>query len=125
MMQSPAARAASRFRFRRSRQSAKVFLRPLVLNAAKATGGVLMKKVLYFQPCALDEDPSAIADRLVHEKLTEKNAPRFILNLGKRAEATEWCVVPLEHIKAAIPRIVDRSIVNYRYDPLSQKIVPR
>lgn len=48
-------------------------------NAAKATGGVLMKKVLYFQPCTPDEDPSTVADRLVHEKLTGKSAPRFIL----------------------------------------------
>lgn len=50
---------------------------------------------------------------------------KIILNLGKRVEATEWFVVPLEHIKAAIPRIVDRSIADYRYDPLSQKIVRR
>jgi hypothetical protein len=50
---------------------------------------------------------------------------KIYLHLGRKVEAKEWFVVPLEQIKAAIPRIADRSIAQYRYDVLSQKIVPR
>jgi hypothetical protein len=50
---------------------------------------------------------------------------KIILSLGRPVQATEWFVVPLDQIKAAIPKIQDRTIANYLYDPLSQKIIPR
>ncbi len=54
-------------------------LRNGVTNPARDTGGVLLKKILYFQPCALTQDPATVADKLVQEKITENNDPRFVL----------------------------------------------
>jgi hypothetical protein len=48
-------------------------------NPAHDSGGVLLKKVLYFQACGVDEDPGSIAESLISQKITEKNTPRFIL----------------------------------------------
>lgn len=45
--------------------------------------------------------------------------------LGKPIVPKEWFVVPLEIVEEAVSRILDRSIVNYRYDSISRKILPR
>ena len=45
--------------------------------------------------------------------------------LGKPIVPKEWFVVPLDLVEEAVKRILDRSIVNYRYDAISRKILPR
>jgi hypothetical protein len=45
--------------------------------------------------------------------------------LGKPVAPKEWFVVPLAIVEEAVRRILDRSIVNYRYDAVSRKILPR
>ena len=50
---------------------------------------------------------------------------RIYLHLGRKVEAKEWFVVPLDQVKAAIPRIADRTIAQYSYDKISEKLVPR
>jgi hypothetical protein len=45
--------------------------------------------------------------------------------LGKTVEPQEWYVVPLALVEEAVQRILDRSILNYRYDAISRKILQR
>lgn len=45
--------------------------------------------------------------------------------LGRTVSPREWFVVPLDLIREAIVRMFDGSIVNYRYDHISRKIIPR
>jgi hypothetical protein len=45
--------------------------------------------------------------------------------LGRTASPREWFVVPVELVREAINRILDDTIINYRYDHLSRKIVSR
>lgn len=45
--------------------------------------------------------------------------------LGKPIEPKEWFTVPYELVQEAVERILDRSIVDYRYDETSRKILPR
>jgi hypothetical protein len=48
-------------------------------NPAQASGGVLLKKYLYFQACSLAEDPAVIGEGLVANALSKRNKPRFVL----------------------------------------------
>lgn len=45
--------------------------------------------------------------------------------LGRPVVPKEWFVVPLDVVEETVKRILDRSIVNYRYDSVSRKILPR
>ncbi len=45
--------------------------------------------------------------------------------LGRKVTPREWFVVPIELVREAINRILDGTILNYRYDHISRKIVPR
>lgn len=47
------------------------------------------------------------------------------ISLGKTVSPKEWFVVPHVLVEEAVTRILDRSILNYRYDQISRKIVPR
>jgi hypothetical protein len=45
--------------------------------------------------------------------------------LGKTIQPKEWFVVSLEVIEEAVNRIIDRSIVKFRYDHVNRQVVPR
>jgi hypothetical protein len=45
--------------------------------------------------------------------------------LGRTVNPREWFVVPIDFIREAITRILDGTILDYRYDHLSRKIVHR
>lgn len=45
--------------------------------------------------------------------------------LGKPINPKEWFVVPLDIVEQAVQMILDRRIINYRYDAISRKILPR
>lgn len=45
--------------------------------------------------------------------------------LGRTVNPKEWFVVPIDLLREAIDRILDGTIVNYRYDYISRKIVSR
>jgi hypothetical protein len=45
--------------------------------------------------------------------------------LGKAIQPKEWFVVSLDVIEEVVNRIIDRSIVKFRYDHVNRKIVPR
>lgn len=45
--------------------------------------------------------------------------------LGRKVTPKEWFVVPIDLVREAITRILDSTIVNYRYDHTSRKIVPK
>jgi hypothetical protein len=45
--------------------------------------------------------------------------------LGKSIQPKEWFVVSLDVIEEVVNRIIDRSIVKFRYDHVNRKIVPR
>lgn len=47
------------------------------------------------------------------------------ISLGKVISPQEWFVVPRDLVEEAVKRIIDRSILNYRYDHISRKIVQR
>jgi hypothetical protein len=47
------------------------------------------------------------------------------LHMGRPVNPKEWFVVPLDLVREAITRILDGSILNYRYDAISRKIVGR
>lgn len=63
-------------------------------------------------------------ERLLHQFFAHANLQVEVV-LGRRIEPKEWFVVPLDLVEEAVARILDRSIVNYRYDAVSQKILPR
>jgi T5orf172 domain len=65
--------------------------------------------------------PAAV-EKLIHDFFAPARL-NIILHLGRKVEPREWFVVPLEQIRAAVPRIQDRTIVSYRYDRGSQRIV--
>jgi hypothetical protein len=67
--------------------------------------------------------PSAV-EKLIHDFFAPARL-NLILHLGRQVEPREWFVVPLAQIKAAIPMIVDRTIVEYRYDRSSRQIIRR
>ena len=45
--------------------------------------------------------------------------------LGKSIQPKEWFVVSLDVIEEVVHRIIDRSIINFRYDHVNRKIVTR
>lgn len=63
-------------------------------------------------------------EQLLHQFFTHANLQVEVV-LGKPIVPKEWFVVPLDLVEEAVKRILDRSIVNYRYDAISRKILPR
>jgi len=63
-------------------------------------------------------------ERLLHQFFARANLQIDVV-LGRPVQPKEWFVVPLDLVEEAVTRILDRSIVNYRYDPVSRKILPR
>lgn len=63
-------------------------------------------------------------EALIHQFFTHARLQVDVL-LGRTVTPREWFVVPLELVREAITRMLDGTIVNYRYDHISRKIVPR
>ncbi len=63
-------------------------------------------------------------ERLIHQFFEHARLQVDVL-LGRNVSPREWFVVPIELIREAINRILDGTIVNYRYDHLSRKITLR
>jgi hypothetical protein len=63
-------------------------------------------------------------EQLLHQFFAHANLQVEVV-LGKSIVPKEWFVVPLNLVEEAVKRILDRSIVNYRYDAISRKILPR
>jgi len=63
-------------------------------------------------------------ERLLHQFFAHANLQIEVV-LGKRGMPKEWFVVPLDLVEEAVTLILSRSIVNYRYDAISRKILPR
>jgi hypothetical protein len=63
-------------------------------------------------------------EQLLHQFFAHANLKLEVV-LGKSVTPKEWFVVPLDLVEEAVTRILDRSIVNYRYDVMSRKILPR
>ncbi len=63
-------------------------------------------------------------ERLLHQFFVHANLQVEVV-LGRLVVPKEWFVVPLDLVEEAVKRILDRSIVNYRYDAISRKILPR
>jgi hypothetical protein len=63
-------------------------------------------------------------EQLLHQFFAHANL-QIEVALGRRVVPKEWFVVPLDLVEEAVTRILDRSIVNYRYDAVSRKILPR
>jgi hypothetical protein len=63
-------------------------------------------------------------EQLLHQFFAHANLQVEVV-LGKPIVPKEWFVVPLDLVEEAVTRILDRSIVNYRYDVISRKILPR
>jgi len=63
-------------------------------------------------------------ENLIHQFFGHARLHVDIL-LGRTVNPREWFVVPVELVREAIDRILDGTIVEYRYDHLSRKIVPR
>lgn len=65
------------------------------------------------------------------EKLLHKFFSNACLNLdiydseGRRHAPREWFMVPLSVIEAAVEKIADGTIVDYRYDPESREMISR
>lgn len=63
-------------------------------------------------------------EALIHQFFTHARLQVDVL-LGRNVTPREWFVVPLELLREAINRMLDGTILNYRYDHISRKIVPR
>jgi hypothetical protein len=63
-------------------------------------------------------------EQLLHQFFAHANFGVEVV-LGRPVVPKEWFVVPLDLVEEAVTRILDRSIVNYRYDAVSRKILPR
>jgi hypothetical protein len=63
-------------------------------------------------------------ENLIHQFFAHARL-RIEVLLGRTVSPQEWFVVPIELVREAIDRILDGTIVNYRYDHLSRKIVLR
>lgn len=63
-------------------------------------------------------------ERLLHQFFAHAKLQVEVV-LGKPIVPKEWFVVPLDLVEEVVTRILDRSIVNYRYDAISRKILPR
>jgi len=63
-------------------------------------------------------------EQLLHQFFAHANLQVEVV-LGRPVVPKEWFVVPLDLVEEAVKRILDRSIVDYRYDAVSRKILPR
>ncbi len=63
-------------------------------------------------------------EQLLHQFFAHANLQVEVV-LGRPVVPKEWFVVPLDLVEEGVRRILDRSIVNYRYDSVSRKILPR
>ena len=63
-------------------------------------------------------------EQLLHQFFAHANL-QVEVALGRPVVPKEWFVVPLDLVEEVVERILDRSIVNYRYDAVSRKILPR
>jgi hypothetical protein len=63
-------------------------------------------------------------EQLLHQFFAHANLQIDVV-LGRNVQPKEWFVVPLELVEEAVRRILDRSIINYRYDAVSRKILLR
>jgi hypothetical protein len=63
-------------------------------------------------------------EQLLHQFFAHANLQIEVV-LGRNVQPKEWFVVPLDLVEEGVRRILDRSIVNYRYDAVSRKILPR
>jgi hypothetical protein len=63
-------------------------------------------------------------EQLLHQFFAHANLQIDVV-LGRHVQPKEWFVVPLDLVEEAVRRILDRSIVDYRYDPVSRKILAR
>uniref|UniRef100_E6PHT9 Bacteriophage T5 Orf172 DNA-binding domain-containing protein n=1 Tax=mine drainage metagenome TaxID=410659 RepID=E6PHT9_9ZZZZ len=63
-------------------------------------------------------------EQMLHQFFAHANLQIEVV-LGKHIVPKEWFVVPFDLVEEAVQRILDRSIVNYRYDAVSRKILPR
>jgi hypothetical protein len=63
-------------------------------------------------------------ENLIHQFFGNARLQVDIL-LGRAVSPREWFVVPIELVREAIDRILDGTIINYRYDHLSRKIIRR
>jgi len=63
-------------------------------------------------------------EQLLHQFFAHSNLQVEIV-LGRRVVPKEWFVVPLDLVEEGVRRILDRSIINYRYDAVSRKILPQ
>jgi hypothetical protein len=63
-------------------------------------------------------------EQLLHQFFAHANLQVEVV-LGRPVVPKEWFVVPLDLVEEACTRILDRSIISYRYDSVSQKILRR
>jgi hypothetical protein len=63
-------------------------------------------------------------EQLLHQFFAHANLQVEVV-LGRTVVPKEWFVVPLDLVEEGVRRILDRSIINYRYDAISRKILPR
>ena len=63
-------------------------------------------------------------EQLLHQFFAHANLQIDVV-LGRHVQPKEWFVVPLDLVEETVKRILDRSIVHYRYDAVSRKILPR
>lgn len=63
-------------------------------------------------------------ERLIHQFFGNARLQVDVV-LGRTVAPKEWFVVPVDLVREAINRILDGSILQYRYDHISRKIVPR
>jgi len=63
-------------------------------------------------------------EQLLHQFFAHANLQIDVV-LGRHVQPKEWFVVPLDLVEETVRRILDRSIVDYRYDAVSRKILPR
>lgn len=63
-------------------------------------------------------------EKLLHQFFAHANLQLEVV-LGRPVVPKEWFVVPLDLVEEGVRRILDRSIINYRYDAVSRKILPR
>jgi hypothetical protein len=63
-------------------------------------------------------------EKLIHQFFVHARL-RIDVILGRTVSPQEWFVVPIDLVREAINRMIDGSIVDYRYDHLSRKIMPR
>lgn len=77
-----------------------------------------VRKVKTFQTVYID--PHEL-EKLIHQFLSPARLQVDLL-LGRPVTPKEWFVVPLEVITETVERIINGSILNVRYDAISQKI---